>query len=403
MSSMKQGPHLTFQPFRSKLEIIKISWRYNGVALQLHDYCRIKMLSSISEASSDVRLSNMVLFTSCSNEVVLMSFVTLDDVLFSYVYRKQPACSHVIYQDDPPKEVFLYLMHCAYQSELWTLAETDLALWKKAFGKRFRMLVAYDRDSLEPIGCICSATYLHRDRNAKTTVIGLYYVREEFRGKGIGNELFRRIIANKEHHNLYLNGISNMVRKYQILYNFALATPWRIVWYQIDTENLSVDELPRQNNKTIAVIDVAAANISHALEYDSRVQNDLDRTSYIRSFTTQPCADSKLAIFGGVVVGIGVARLLYNNELFIGPLYADNFEVARVLIYNLLGGKHHGRYRSVQIQFPSVNEEAYRLMKEISHGKISDDEFMQGLSTKFRIETDPMKIYSTTEYDISVF
>ncbi|VDM73075.1 unnamed protein product [Strongylus vulgaris] len=146
----------------------------------------------------------------------------------------------------------------------------------------------------KPIGCICSATYSHRNSDARTTVIGLYYVREEFRGKGIGNELFRRIIANKKNHNLYLNAIYNMVKKYQVLYNFALATPWRIVWYQFNPKDLYLEDSECTNEKKIDVTQVTANNVSRFLEYDSRVQNDLDRTSYIKSFAIQPCADSKV-------------------------------------------------------------------------------------------------------------
>ncbi|RCN53172.1 hypothetical protein ANCCAN_00726 [Ancylostoma caninum] len=144
-------------------------------------------------------------------------------------------------------------------------------MWKRVFGRRFHMLVAYDEASFYPIGCICSATYNHRRRNAKTTVLGLYYVRKEFRGKGIGNELFRRIISNKKDHNLYLNGMSYMVEKYRIHYDFVVMTPWRVVWYQVTMTNLPC-----------------------LLDYDSGLQGDLDRTAYIQAFVMQPCADSKV-------------------------------------------------------------------------------------------------------------
>ncbi|RCN53173.1 hypothetical protein ANCCAN_00727, partial [Ancylostoma caninum] len=109
-----------------------------------------------------------------------------------------------------------------------------------------------------------------------------------------------------------------------------------------------------------------------------------------------------LAICEGKTVGVGVARLLINDELFIGPLYADTFEVARALLHNLLHGRYLGQYRNVQMQIPSVNENGSRLVEEISRGRCMTDDFTQGLSTKFRVETDPSRIYSTTEYDISI-
>lgn len=81
------------------------------------------------------------------------------------------------------------------------------------------MLVAYDQGipsagrksflvARVPVGCICSVTYSHRSRLQLSTVLGLFYVREEFRGRGIGNELFRGIINGKQQHNLFLNGSS---------------------------------------------------------------------------------------------------------------------------------------------------------------------------------------------------
>ncbi|KHJ82361.1 hypothetical protein OESDEN_17945 [Oesophagostomum dentatum] len=60
------------------------------------------------------------------------------------VDKLAPRCTNVVYRDDPTQEVFMQLLRTAYASELWSLAETDLRLWKAAFGERFRMLVAYD-------------------------------------------------------------------------------------------------------------------------------------------------------------------------------------------------------------------------------------------------------------------
>ncbi|EYC45073.1 hypothetical protein Y032_0439g1488 [Ancylostoma ceylanicum] len=316
--------------------------------------------------------------------------------------KMRPTCLNVVYRDDPPQEVFIQLMRSAYASDLWSLAETDFCMWKRVFGRRFHMLVAYDEASFYPIGCICSATYNHRRRNAKTTVLGLYYVRKEFRGKGIGNELFRRIISNKKDHNLYLNGMSYMVEKYRIHYDFVVTTPWRVVWYQIRPQDVCQDTPSSTHDDHVTILPVTMTNLPCLLDYDSSLQGDLDRTAYIQAFVMQPCADSKLAFCEGKTVGVGVARLLINDELFIGPLYADTFEIARALLYSLLHGRYLGHYRNVQMQIPSVNESGSRLVEEISRGRCMTDDFTQGLSTKFRVDTDPSRIYSTTEYDVSI-
>ncbi|KHJ83249.1 hypothetical protein OESDEN_17054 [Oesophagostomum dentatum] len=70
---------------------------------------------------------------------------------------------------------------------------------------------------------------------------------------------------------------------------------------------------------------VTASTLPLMLDYDSSIQGDLDRSMYIQLFAMQPCADAKLAVCDGEAVGIGIARLLYNGELFIGPLYANTY------------------------------------------------------------------------------
>lgn len=97
-----------------------------------------------------------------------------------------------------------------------------------------------------------------------STVLGLFYVRKEFRGQGIGNELFRRIIADKQQHNLFLNGselgretvtetlsfpVSYMVEKYKLHYNFTLENDWKAVWYQVKGQRDRYRESEKQKDR----------------------------------------------------------------------------------------------------------------------------------------------------------
>uniref|UniRef100_A0A1I7X6R4 N-acetyltransferase domain-containing protein n=1 Tax=Heterorhabditis bacteriophora TaxID=37862 RepID=A0A1I7X6R4_HETBA len=305
---------------------------------------------------------------------------------------------HVTYRDDPPHEVWLQLMRsvCGFIFKNISCSQLNITVSEKLEHRYCNVLASFF-----PVGCICSTSYEHRWRAKNTTILGLFYVKKEFRGRGIGNELFRRIIGNKQEDNLYLNGMSYMLEKYRIHYNFIFATPWKVMWYQVRPEQMNASFL-HSDESTVNINDVTLGNLSSVLNYDSYIQNDVNRTSFIQLFLTQKCADSKVALeHSGRVVGIATARLLINTELFIGPLYAETPAVARRLLLALLEGKHKGQYRNLQLQIPSVNDEGRAMVEGLSMGMCTTEDYTVGLSTRFQLQIDPSKIYSTTEYDLS--
>lgn len=103
---------------------------------------------------------------------------------------------------------------------------------------------------------------------------------------------------------------------------------------------------------TCSVVGLTKENLAKVVEYDKKIVDDLDRADFLRLFVSQECSDTqaspllcpptsshlpetRLPLFlssllqiavdeASRIIGYGTARLLINDELFIGPLYANS-------------------------------------------------------------------------------
>ncbi|CAI4226220.1 unnamed protein product [Auanema sp. JU1783] len=303
----------------------------------------------------------------------------------------------VTYRRNPTRATWSSLIQSAYESDYWSMSVTDLQLWRKAFGKRFEILVAFD-PSFYPVGCICATTYSHRSSPSRTTFIGFFYVIQRYRGNGIGNELFRQMISDKKNCNLYLNSSWTMIEKYRLRYNFSISTDWKFRYYEVNPAHLRFTN-PRIPNSS-KIVNLNETNLQGVLKYDDTF-HDLERSTFMKLFLTQDCAETKVAHEGDNVIGVGTARLLPHGHLFIGPLYAKDQEIAKTLLLQLIRGRYYGRYVNIQFRIPTTNENAKQFLDAISGERWTSNYYTIGLSTQSPLLVNMAQVYCICEDDLS--
>uniref|UniRef100_A0A1I7YYT9 N-acetyltransferase domain-containing protein n=1 Tax=Steinernema glaseri TaxID=37863 RepID=A0A1I7YYT9_9BILA len=81
----------------------------------------------------------------------------------------------------------------------WKASQHDYDSYIKGYGKdgKFKGLFLVDTDSRETIGsALCAVVDV--GKNDKLMSIGWYYMKKELRGKGIGTELFNKLIEEEK-------------------------------------------------------------------------------------------------------------------------------------------------------------------------------------------------------------
>ena len=153
--------------------------------------------------------------------------------------------------------------------------------------------------------------------------MGLYIVKEEYRGQGYGIEIWKHAINHLKGYNIGLDGVVERQSDY-VKYGFQIA--YRNVRYQGLSSKQNID-----NNN---IVELGGVNIHELLSYDQEVFSVL-REDFLRSWINQKESLSLIFIEDKKIKGYGMIRKCFQGYK-IGPLFADNSEIANDLFYSLI-------------------------------------------------------------------
>ncbi|KAH7704533.1 Protein T24A6.20 [Aphelenchoides avenae] len=289
--------------------------------------------------------------------------------------------------------------------EGWAMSVHDYKVWLDAFGPdNFCLLVALEKGSKELIGSVCSATYPSVKGSKRLTTVGMFFIRPDHRGTGLGMELFNRLLSNPKvaDDNKGLTGVPPMAPKYAKVFGFDKFTEWTVYTIKAKISDLQPDKLKVPGG--IKVTDPESAGWDRIYQYDAKFVGGVHRDAYLKAWISSPAAHVKVALnSSGEIVGLGVIREAYNKRLSVGPLYAENEATAGAILRSILESIGHvAGFTEMLIWPPSTMKGTVDLMNALTDGKAKNVGHIYVQFTKEKLEVPVENVYGITEYAMSV-
>jgi GNAT superfamily N-acetyltransferase len=171
----------------------------------------------------------------------------------------------------------------------------------------------------EPVACLSAVAY-----GEDFGFIGLYIVKQSFRGRGFGMRIWRHGMDYLRNRNIGLDGVVAQQANYRKS-GFQLA--YRNIRFQGVAQDMA------HGAPYADVLDASALPVESLRHYD-RQCFPAARERFIDAWLAQPGAMARVAVRDGRVVGYGVVRRCLTGSK-IGPLFADNEEIAGRLFSTL--------------------------------------------------------------------
>ena len=175
--------------------------------------------------------------------------------------------------------------------------------------------------------------------------IGLYIVRPELRGSGIGTELFERALDRAAGRAVGLDGVPAQQGSYE-RHGFDLAhrnVRWRA--------RAVAAERPA------GLAELASVPFDELIAYDAGVFG-AERSHFLGAWIERPPGQALACVANGELAGYGVVREC-GAGVKVGPLFADDPEIAELLLTGLVAAT--GPARDVFLDVPAANGPATEL------------------------------------------
>lgn len=201
-----------------------------------------------------------------------------------------------------------------------------------------------------PVACISSVAY-----DSSFGFIGLYMVKQEFRGRGFGIKIWEKALEHLGSRNIGLDGVVARKPCYE-KYGFRFA--YRNLRFAGRLEC-------QQTSKN--VVELKDLETSSVIEYDSQMF-PARRDDFISSWIRQRECRALGHLTRERLDGYGLLRPCATG-FKIGPLFADNEEIAQELLWSLAS---HAAEDRVFIDVPEPNQQALGLVKRNGMEKVSE-------------------------------
>jgi GNAT superfamily N-acetyltransferase len=202
----------------------------------------------------------------------------------------------------------------------------------------------------EPVACLSAVAY-----GEDFGFIGLYIVKQAFRGRGFGMRVWQHGMNYLRNRNIGLDGVVAQQANYKKS-GFQLA--YRNIRFQ------GVAQETAQGEHYADVLNASALPFESLSDYD-RQCFPAARERFLAAWLAQPGAMARVAVRDGHVLGYGVLRRCLTGYK-IGPLFADSDEIAGRL-FSALTSSIAGEVFFFDV--PEINVDAVALAER--HGMTS--------------------------------
>lgn len=196
----------------------------------------------------------------------------------------------------------------------------------------------------EPVSCISAVQY-----GDTFGFIGFYIVRPDYRGQGLGIQIWNAALKRLAKRNIGLDGVVAQQDNYR-------KSGFKLAYRNIRYESLS-GESPIEYPGIVKLSQVSFETIE---AYDKAFFPD-DRARFLNSWLNQPECVALGIVQKNKLSGYGVIRACRSGYK-IGPLFADHPESAEALYLSLKSSVQPGK--PVYLDIPEINRDAIALTEK---------------------------------------
>jgi GNAT superfamily N-acetyltransferase len=229
-----------------------------------------------------------------------------------------------------------------------------------------------------PVAVISAVRYGH-----EFAFIGFYIAHPDYRDQGYGFRLARQAIKRCQEVNTGLDGVLDKVEIYgQIGFKLAYRNGrWKGV------------SAGKPDKRPIEIVDVRKMGLTAVSTYD-RMMFPAERKVFLKAWLTEPAHKGLAWVEGGKIKGYGVIRPCRTGYK-VGPLFADNQEIARELYLALAGQAPGGA--EVFWDTPMINEPAVAIAREMGMSVVFETARMY---SKGPPDIDVGRVFGVTTFEL---
>ena len=219
--------------------------------------------------------------------------------------------------------------------------------------------------------------------------LGMYVVRQDCRGIGIGKEIWNVAIEHLGTRNKGLSAVNELFHVYRDKAGFTHIADWTVDLYKLERMSKLYKYFGEQNpfksaekilsqrkiqvniskKSKLRTVPFNETLISKVIHYDNRLHS-YDRSKIIHLTLNEKNNRTRVALLGETVVGYGCIKPNLQNLWMIMPLYADCEYVAKMLLSDLIGSLSMLELdQGVVLKSPSNNFHAKNLLKKFGFVK----------------------------------
>lgn len=294
-------------------------------------------------------------------------------------------------------EDFLQIVVWSSEEE-WELGNADFEVWQRCFPAE-SFLCAVELETGKLMG-FCAGTKHGEDIG----FIGMYFVKSEYRGCGVGSALFKAVCRYLDGRNLCMAAALPMVEKYRTRSAFKVVSNWKFRTAE-GTPHLE-NFLPPPVANVSMVAPTSEDLIRAAIAYDAKVAG-MARDAWCRHWLTgHPTGRSLVAVTEEVVDGqrtmkcVGFVQLheIHMGRLRIGPLYSETTQVARRLLYELLTSYPGIENREVVFAFVASDDRVFNVAHELG---LEQEDYDLRMQTRCEVPFDRQRTFCFSDCEVN--
>ncbi|WP_320175121.1 GNAT family N-acetyltransferase [Maridesulfovibrio sp.] len=204
-----------------------------------------------------------------------------------------------------------------------------------------------------PIGCISAVSY-----GGTFGFIGFYIVAQPHRGKGYGMKLWRAAMEKMQGHVVGLDGVFEQQENYR---NSGFDFQYSNIRFEFrNTLHTATTQLPA------GLIKTAPTMLEEVVSYESKLF-PYARETFLSKWLSLPDSVALVSRSEGLLNGYGVIRKCRSGSK-IGPLFADNGEIAELLFQNLCASVDAESL--IYLDVPEINAQGLSLAERYGMKKV---------------------------------
>ncbi|XP_054706276.1 uncharacterized protein LOC129216144 [Uloborus diversus] len=238
-------------------------------------------------------------------------------------------------------------------------------------------------------------------QNDKLAFVGLYAVRSTYQRRGIGMKIWNAVMERIGDRNVGVNPVPDQLSNYRDKAGFPVQTSWCSVVCkipEIQPENLLFE---------ISGVEVQILHSNDQQTIDLVTDYEADIFGFSRGRLTQLLSAQKESLTmvalkdsGTEVCGFGNVKKNIKGNALVGPLYADDAEVAELILHHLIKEFPTAKDKGVTLMTVDSNQSALELVDSLGFEK---EHGIARLYRKDEVEVKFEKIFGQHNLNFAIF